>query len=411
MFSRIFISRPVFALVIAIVISLLGIISIPVLPIENTPDITPPTVEVSTSYPGASAPVIAETVAVPTEQEVNGVDNMIYMLSKSSDDGSMNLTVTFEIGVDIDMATVLVQNRVAIADPKLPEETKRQSVTTQKKSTNMVLMVNLLSPTDQYDEIHISNYINLNIKDQLGRIPGVAKVQVMGAKDHGMRIWLDPERLKARGLTTNDVVSAIREQNVHVAAGQIGAPPAPTGLDFQYTVNTLGRLSTVDEFESMILKVDGGRILRVRDVARVELGAQAYNWFVQLNGKPSIGLAVYQLPGANALEIAAAIREAMDEMATRFPDGLEYKVAFDSTRSIEASIAEVVETLFIAVLLVIFTVCIFLQDFRTTLIPAITIPVSLLGTFGVMLAMGMSINTLTLLGLRGFVWVEDGISG
>ena len=229
MFSKFFIYRPVFALVISIVISLLGLISIPVLPIENTPDITPPTVEVSTSYPGASAPVIAETVAVPIEQEVNGVDDMIYMSSKSSDDGSMNLTVTFEIGTDVDMATVLVQNRVAIADPKLPEETKRQGVTTKKKSTNMVLMVNLLSPDGLYDEIYISNYINLNIKDQLGRIPGVANVQVMGAKDYGMRIWLDPQRLKARGLTTNDVVNAIREQNVQVAAGRSAHRRPPRG--------------------------------------------------------------------------------------------------------------------------------------------------------------------------------------
>jgi len=399
MFSKIFIYRPVFAIVIAIVIALVGAISIPVLPIENTPDITPPTVEVATSYPGASAPVIAETVAVPIEQEVNGVDDMIYMMSKSSDDGSMNLTVTFEIGVDVDMATVLVQNRVAIADPKLPEETKRQGVTTKKKSTNMVLMVNLLSPTGEYDEIYLSNYINLNIKDQLGRIRGVANAQVMGAKDYGMRIWLDPERLKARGLTTNDVVNAIREQNVQVAAGQIGAPPSPTGLDFQYTVNTLGRLSSVEEFSDMIVKVDGSRMVRVRDVARVELGAQAYNWYVQLNGQPSIGIAIYQLPGANALEIAAGIREAMDEMATRFPAGLEYVIAYDATRAIEASIAEVVETLFIAILLVVFTVYIFLQDFRTTLIPSITIPVSLLGTFAVMLAMGLSINTLSLFGL------------
>ena len=399
MFSRIFIYRPVLALVISIFIALIGAISIPVLPIENTPDITPPTVEVTTSYPGASAPVIAETVAVPIEQEVNGVDDMIYMQSKSSDDGSMNLTVTFEIGTDIDMATVLVQNRVAIADPKLPEETKRQGVTTKKKSSNMVLMVNLISSLDEHDEIYISNYINLNIKDQLGRISGVANVQVMGAKDYGMRIWLDPERLKARGLTTNDIVRAIREQNVQVAAGQIGAPPAPMGLDFQYTVNTLGRLSTVEEFEDMILKVDGSRLLRVRDVARVELGAQAYNWYVQLNGKPSIGMAIYQLPGANALEIADGVTAAMDEMATRFPDGLEYTVAFDSTRAIDASIAEVIETLFIAVFLVILTVYIFLQDFRTTLIPAVTIPVALLGTFGVMLAMGLSINTLSLFGI------------
>ena len=399
MFSRIFIYRPVLALVISIFIALIGAISIPVLPIENTPDITPPTVEVTTSYPGASAPVIAETVAVPIEQEVNGVDDMIYMQSKSSDDGSMSLTVTFEIGTDIDMAAVLVQNRVAIAEPKLPEETKRQGITTKKKSSNMVLMVNLISSLPEHDEIYISNYINLNIKDQLGRISGVANVQVMGAKDYGMRIWLDPERLKARGLTTNDVVGAIREQNVQVAAGQIGAPPSPMGLDFQYTVNTLGRLSTVEEFEDMILKVDGSSLLRLGDVARVELGAQAYNWYVQLNGQPSIGMAIYQLPGANALEIASGVTAAMDEMATRFPEGLEYTVAFDSTRAIDASIAEVVETLFIAIFLVILTVYVFLQDVRTTLIPAVTIPVALLGTFGVMLAMGLSINTLSLFGI------------
>jgi len=399
MFSRIFIYRPVLALVISIFIALIGVISIPVLPIENTPDITPPTVEVQTRYPGASAPVIAETVAVPLEQEVNGVDDMIYMQSKSSDDGSMNLTITFEIGTDIDMATVLVQNRVAIAQPKLPEETKRQGVTTKKKSSNMVLMVNLISSLPEHDEIYISNYINLNIKDQLGRISGVANVQVMGAKDYGMRIWLDPERLKARALTTNDVVRAIREQNVQVAAGQIGAPPSPMGLDFQYTVNTLGRLSTVEEFEDIILKVDGSSLLRLSDVARVELGAQAYNWYVQLNGQPSIGMAIYQLPGANALEIADGVTAAMDEMATRFPDGLEYKIAFDSTRAIDASIAEVIETLFIAMFLVILTVYVFLQDVRTTLIPAVTIPVALLGTFGVMLAMGLSINTLSLFGI------------
>ena len=221
----------------------------------------------------------------------------------------------------------------------------------------------------------------------------------MGAKDYGMRIWLDPERLKARGLTTNDVVGAIREQNVQVAAGQIGAPPSPMGLDFQYTVNTLGRLSTVEEFNDMILKVDGSSLLRVRDVARVELGAQAYNWYVQLNGKPSIGISIYQLPGANALEIADGVTAAMDELATRFPPGLEYTIAYDSTRAIDASIAEVVETLFIAILLVVLTVYIFLQDVRTTLIPAVTIPVALLGTFGVMLAMGLSINTLSLFGI------------
>ncbi len=399
--SKFFIHRPVFALVIAIVIMLVGGITIPILPIENTPDITPPTVTVSTSYPGASAPVIAETVAAPLEQEINGVDNMIYMESKSSDDGTMELTVTFEVGVDVDMSTVLVQNRASIADPKLPEDVKRQGVTTQKKSTTMVLMVNLLDTTgaETYDEIYISNYINLNIKDVLGRVPGVAKVNVMGAKDYGMRLWLDPERLKARNLTTNDVVNAIREQNVQVAAGQIGAPPTQGSQNFQYTVNTMGRLSDAEQFEDMVLKVEDGRLLRVRDVARVELGAQAYSWYVELNGQPSIGMAIYQLPGANALQIADGVRAEMERLSQRFPDGLEHVIAYDFTRAIDASIAEVVETLFIAVALVIFTVFIFLQDFRTTLIPSATIPVSLIGTFAVMMGLGLSINTLTLFGI------------
>ncbi len=401
MFSRFFIYRPVFALVIAIVIVLIGGITIPILPIENTPDITPPTVSVKTNFPGASAPVIAETVATPLEQEINGVDNMIYMQSKSSDDSTMEITVTFQIGVDIDMSTVLVQNRVAVADPKMPAEVKQQGITTKKKSTNMVLVINLFDGSGQglYDEIYISNYINLNIKDVLGRVPGVAEALVMGAKDYGMRVWLDPDRLKARNLTTNDVVNAIREQNVQVAAGQIGAPPSPTDQSFQYTVNTMGRLSDVAQFEDMILKVEDGRILRVRDVARVELGAQSYNWSVQLNGDPSIAIAIYQLPGANALNIAQAVNETMDELAARFPDGLEYTIAYDSTRAITASIDEVVETLFIAILLVVLTVYVFLQDFRTTLIPSVTIPVSLIGTFGVMMALGMSINTLTLFGI------------
>jgi HAE1 family hydrophobic/amphiphilic exporter-1 len=400
MFSKFFIYRPVFALVISIVISLLGVLAIPNLPIENTPDITPPTVQVSTSYPGASAAVVAETVAVPIEQKVNGVENMIYLSSKSADDGSMNLTVTFDIGTDIDMATVMVQNRVSQAEPSLPEETKRQGIITEKQSTAIVLMVNLQSPDGRYDEIYLSNYININIADQLARVAGVAKVQVFGAKDYGMRIWMDPEKLRARSLTTTDVVNAIREQNVQVAAGQIGAPPAPSGQQFQYTVNTQGRLSDPTQFEDMIVRVsDDGRIVRVRDVARVELGAQAYNWYVQLNGAPSIAMGIYQLPGSNALEVADGVRAMMDEVATRFPEGLEYRIAYDQTRFITTSIAEVIETLLIAILLVILTVYVFLQDIRTTIVPSITIPVSLLGTFGVMLAMGMSINTLTLFGL------------
>lgn len=400
MFSRFFIDRPIFACVISIVIMIVGGITVALLPVEQTPDITPPTVSVSTTYPGASAAVVAETVAVPIENEVNGVEGSIYMSSKCSNDGKYELTVTFKVGTDIDMATVLVQNRVAIAQPKLPEEVKREGVKTEKRSTNMVLMVNLISPDESRNELYLSNYISKNIKDVLARVPGVGKVEIMGAKDYSMRIWLDPNKLNSRGLTTNDVVDAIREQNVQVAAGQIGAPPSPTGQEFQYTVNTLGRLSNAEQFKDMILKVgDEGRVLRVRDVARVELGALAYNWSVQLNGAPSIAISIYQLPGANALDVAKGIRTKMDTLAEKFHQGIKYEIAYDTTTFVRASIAEVIETLFVAVILVILTVYVFLQDLRTTLIPAATIPVALIGTFAVMMAFGLSINTLTLFGL------------
>jgi len=400
MLSRFFIQRPIFASVISVVIVLIGSISITLLPIEQTPDITPPTVMVSAKYPGASAAVLAETVAVPIEQEVNGVENMLYMNNKCSDDGTMELTITFQVGTDIDMATVLVQNRVAVALPKLPDEVKREGVTTKKQSTNMVLMVNLRSPNESYDEIYLSNYMSKNIRDELARVDGVGEARVFGAKDYGMRIWLDPHLMKARRLTTSDVVSAIREQNVQVAAGQIGAAPAPPGQQFQYTVKALGRLSDKEQFENIIIKVGADeRVVRLKDVARVELGAQTYNWSVSLDQKPSIGVGVYQLPGANSLAIAQGIRAKMDELAKRFPADVEYAIAYDTTTFVTASIDEVVETLIIAVILVIFTVWIFLQDLRTTLIPAVTIPVSLIGTFAVMKGLGMSINTLSLFGL------------
>jgi HAE1 family hydrophobic/amphiphilic exporter-1 len=400
MFSKFFIDRPIFACVISIVILLVGGLAIPILPVEKTPDITPPTVVVSCRYPGASAQVIAETVATPLEQQINGVDDMIYMSSKSSSDGTMEITVTFEVGTDVDMANVLVQNRVSIAEPMLPEEVKRQGITTQKKSTSMALMIALYSPQGTYDELFISNYINIQIVDVLKRIPGVADVKVFGAQDYGMRVWLDPELLKARNLGVEEVLATIREQNVQVAAGQIGAPPAPPGQVFQYTVNTLGRLSSADEFADMIVKTGAdGRLLRLKDVARVELGSQTYNWYVQLNGAPAIAMGVYQLPGANALEIAEAVRTEMARLKERFPEDLEYKSPYDPTLFITESIGEVVTTLFVAIALVIFTVWLFLQDFRTTLIPSATIPVSLVGTFAVMLGLGMSINTLTLFGL------------
>lgn len=406
MFSRFFIYHPIFASVVSIVIVIAGGITIPFLPIEQTPDITPPTVSVSTTYRGASAQIVAETVAQVIEEEVNGVEGMIYMSSKSSDDGSYELTVTFEVGTDIDMATVLVQNRVSIAEPKLPPEVKQQGVKTEKRSTSMVLMVNILSEKDadtgEYinDELIISNYASSQIKDVLARVNGVGKVDVMGAKDYGMRFWLDPDKLMALGLTTMDVVDAISEQNVQVAAGQIGGEPAAPGQQFQYTVNTLGRLTDEADFANIIVKVgEGGRAVRVRDVAEVELGAQSYSMNLELNKDPSIALAIYQLPGANSLSIADGIRSEMKRLSENFPEGLDYQIAYDTTTFVRTSIQEVIETLFIAVALVVFTVYIFLQDFRTTLIPTATIPVALIGTFGVMMLMGISINTLSLFGI------------
>jgi len=400
MLSKFFITRPIFATVISIVIVLVGLLSIPMLPVEKTPDITPPTVVVSASYPGASAQVIAETVAKPLEEQINGVEDMIYMSSKSSDSGTMELTVTFKVGTDIDMATVLVQNRVSIAESTLPEDVKRYGITTQKQSTNISLCVNLMSPDDRYSQAYISNYINIYLKDPLMRVEGVGNITVFGAKDFSMRIWLNPDILEARGLSTVDVLNAIREQNIQVAAGQIGAAPMSDEQKFQYTIRTLGRLKDVEEFKNIILKInDGNRIVYLKDVARIELGAEQYDSEAQCNGKSSIVLGVYQLPTANALDVAKNIKSKMEELSKSFPEGLTYNIPFDPTRFIEESIKEVLITLLLAVLLVVLTVYIFLGDLRTTLIPAVTIPVSLIGTFAVMQLCGLSINTLTLFGL------------
>jgi len=398
--SRFFINRPIFASVISIVIVLVGAITIPTLPVENVPNVTPPTVQVSASYPGANAQVVAETVTTPIEEQINGVDGMMYMSSKSSNDGSMNLTVTFEVGTDIDMATVLVQNRAARAQPKLPEDVKREGVTVEKQSTEITLMVNLISPKRTFNEIYLSNYATMRIKDVLTRVPGVGNVRIFGAMDYSMRIWLDPDKLAARDLTTLDVVSAIEEQNVQVAAGQIGAEPAPKGQVFQYTVKAAGRLVEVSQFENIIVKVGkDGRTVRVKDVARVELGSQDYSGYVEFDGSPSVAIAVYQQPGANALSVAGKVQEEMGRLAKGFPEDMQYAIAFNPTRFITASIREVVQTLLVAVMLVVLITYIFLQDWRTTMIPSITIPVSLVGTFAVMMALGLSINTLTLFGL------------
>jgi HAE1 family hydrophobic/amphiphilic exporter-1 len=400
MLSRFFIENPIFASVISIVIVMAGAVSVGVLPIAQYPDITPPTVEVKATYPGANASVVAETVASPIEQEVIGVENMIYMSSVSAGDGSYTLTVTFNVGTDLDMANILVQNRVTLAEPKLPEEVKREGINTKKKSPTIILIASLSSPDGRFDELYMSNYATLRIRDTLSRIPGVGDVSIFPASDYSMRIWLNPQQLKSRRLTTTEVINAIREQNVQVAAGQIGQPPAPAGQSFQYTVNVLGRLTDIEQFEEIIIKTaGGGRITRLKDVARVELGGKTYAITSRLSGSPSASIAVYQLPGSNALDVSDRVRAAMEEMSAFFPEGLAYTIPYDTTVFVAAAIKQVYVTLLEAVVLVFLVLFLFLQDWRATVIPAVTIPVSLIGTLAVMLAMGFSLNMLTLFGL------------
>ena len=400
MCSKFFIEHPIFASVISIVIVIAGTVSVGLLPVAQYPEITPPTVEVKTNYPGANAQVVAETVAAPIEQEVIGVEDMIYMSSISASDGSYTLTVTFKVGTDLDMANILVQNRVTLAEPKLPEEVKRDGINTKKKSPNIILIASLSSPDGRFDELYMSNYATLRIRDTLSRIQGVGDVLIYPASDYSMRIWLDPNQLKSRNLTTTEVINAVREQNVQVAAGQIGQPPAPAGQNFEYAVNVLGRLTDVEQFEDIIIKTgEGGRITRLRDIARIDLGGKVYNITSRLSGSPSASIAVYQLPGSNALDVSRQVRAAMEEMSAYFPEGLEYSVPYDTTMFVDASIKQVYVTLVEAALLVFLVLFLFLQDWRATLIPAVTIPVSLIGTLAVMLAMGFSLNMLTLFGL------------
>ncbi|MGH7803846.1 MAG: efflux RND transporter permease subunit, partial [Candidatus Binatia bacterium] len=341
MISRFFIDRPIFANVIAILTVLFGLVTFGRLPVEQYPQIVPPTVQVSTTYPGANAQVVADTVAAPIEEQVNGVEGMLYMQSTSASDGSYSLVVTFEVGINLDTAQVLVQNRVAAAEPLLPDEVQQQGVTVRKQSTNIILFASLTSPDKRYDSLYLSNYATLHIRDQLLRIPGVGDARVFGAGNYSMRVWLDPQRLSARALTAQDVIAAIREQNVQVAAGQLGQPPSPKGQDYQLTVNTLGRLSDVEQFESIIVKSEGTRVTRIRDVAKVELGAQTYNVFFQRRGLPAAGVAVFQLPGANALEVADRVRETMERLKTSFPEGVEYAIPFDTTLFVRQAIHEV----------------------------------------------------------------------
>ncbi|HWE35217.1 MAG TPA: multidrug efflux RND transporter permease subunit [Isosphaeraceae bacterium] len=405
MFSRFFIERPIFANVIAIVTMILGVVALLALPVEQYPQITPPTVQVSTSYPGANARVLADTVAAPIEQQVNGVENMIYMSSTSAADGSYKLTVTFEVGTDLDMAQVLVQNRVAIAEPKLPDEVKRQGITTKKQSTAILMVITLTSDDGRrYDSLFLSNYATRSIKDELARIKGVGDINVFGSSDYSMRVWLDPEKLKARHLTTVDVANALSEQNVQVAAGQVGQPPSPADQGFQLSINTLGRLDRVEQFEDIILRADpntrqGGRITRVRDVARVELGGQVYDQYCQESGKTAAGMAVYLLPGANALDVAHKIEAAMAALKRSFPAGVEYHIPFNTTVFVDESIREVYKTLYEAGALVLIVILVFLQDWRAVLVPATTVPVTIVGAFAAMAALGFTVNMLTLFGL------------
>jgi HAE1 family hydrophobic/amphiphilic exporter-1 len=370
------------------------------LPVARYPEITPPIVQVTASYPGADPKVVADTVAAPIEQEVNGVENMLYMSSTSASDGSYTLKITFELGTDADTATVLVQNRVSRALPKLPEAVQRLGVNTKKTSTTFVEVFSIYSTDGGHDDLFLTNYATINIKDQLARIKGVGDIICFPTKDYSMRVWLDPNRLEYNSLTTNDVVNALRQQNVQVAAGQIGQQPAPPGQHFQLTVNTLGRLTDLDQFENIIVKVaDGTRVTRLRDVARVELGGKTYDTVSLMNGVPSASVVVFQSPGSNALDVADQVTKTMQSLKRDFPSGLDYKIVYDASEFVRVSIHEVIKTLLEAFLLVSLVVFVFLQDWRATLIPAITIPVSLIGTFAVMALTGLSINMITLFGM------------
>ena len=400
MFSKFFIERPIFATVIALLIVVAGLVTLNKLPVAQYPEITPPTVQVNAVYPGANAETVAQTVGIPIEQQVNGVEGMMYMSSTSSASGMYALTVTFEVGTDIDMATVMVQNRVSVAMNSLPEAVKQQGVTVQKKSSNIVMMLTLLGDSI-YDGLYLANYANLNLVDQLTRVPGVGAVNVMGAGDYSMRIWLDPEAMRIRNLSAQQVFSAIQSQNMEVSAGNVGQPFGRTGNNaFQYTLNVKGRLATPDEFGEIILRVeDGGRILRLKDVARIELGSKKYNVVSRLEGQPTAGIAVYQLPGSNSLDVAKGVKARMAELAEAFPQGIRYQVTLDTTDVVHDSINEVMKTFVEATILVVLVMFFFLQSWRAVLIPCITIPVSLIGTLAVMSLLGFSINTLTLFGL------------
>jgi len=402
MLSKFFIERPVLANVIAVLIMLLGVVTLMRLPVAQYPEITPSTVQVTTSFPGASPQVIIESVAAPIEQQVNGVENMLYMSSNSASDGSYTLTVTFEVGTDVDMATVLVQNRVNQALARLPQQVQSQGVTVQKKSTAILMCVTLESPDGVFDNLFLSNYAYLRVRDELSRIPGVGAVSVNGSDEYGMRIWLDPDKVKTYGLSAQDVINAVSQQNVQVAAGQIGQQPAPESMHFQYMIQTQGRLENVKQFEDIIIKAgfdQTGQVLRLKDVARVELGSKTYDLFAEKDGKPASLVAIYLLPGANALQTADAVKAVMKKVSQDFPPGLIYTIPFDTTRFVNQAIHDVYKTLIEAGILVLLVIMLFLQDFKAMLVPATTVPVTILGAFIAMAMLGFSVNLITLFGI------------
>jgi HAE1 family hydrophobic/amphiphilic exporter-1 len=397
MISKFFIERPVLANVLAILMVLLGAVAVYDLPIAQYPDVVPPTVQVTTRYPGASATTLMDTVALPIEQQVNGVENMIYMQSTNTSDGSYTLNVTFSIGTNLDNAQILVQNRVSSALSQLPQAVQAQGVTVKKISTSILLFVTLTSPDGRYDSLYLANYATINLKDELGRLPGVGNVNVFGAGQYSMRVWLDPDKMKARSLNAQDVVSALQQQSQQVTAGQVGMPPAPASVDFQYTIDLSGRLSDVEQFEKVVVKTgSNGEITRLSDVGRIELGAQTYGQVFTLNGKQAAGIGIYQSPGANALDVETKVKARMTELAKNFPQGLNYSIPFDTTIFVHASIDEVYKTLIEAAVLVLIVILVFLQDWRAMLVPATTVPVTIIGAFAGMWALGFTVNFSTL---------------
>jgi multidrug efflux pump len=404
--SRFFIDRPIFSSVISILITLAGGIAVFTLPIAQYPEITPPTVQVVCQYPGADAQVVADTVAAPIEQQVNGVEDMLYLESQSSNDGSYQLIITFDLGTDLDQAMVLVQNRVSLAMPQLPDVVQQQGVSVKKKSVNMLLAINLISPDDRYDNIYMSNYATIHLKDELSRVEGVGDIVYLGERDYSMRVWLDPDKMASRGIAVGDVVDAIQQQNVQVVAGQVGQPPAGRTAVLQLTNAATGRLTTPEQFGQIVIKTIAGdqsqtapQVVYLRDIARVELAALSYSQSCVLDGMPSVGLGIYQLPGANALATGKLIRAMMKELERRFPAGLEYRIVFDTTPFVAESIRQVFGGLRDAIILVAIVVLLFLQNWRAALIPLVAVPVAIIGTFAAMAALGFSLNTLSLFGL------------